>query len=292
MFGNRNWIKAYIVDVLPCISIAFFVLAYEYNSSFYSVFGIDIIQYATFGDIFLSITEPIILYAMFILVILFYFGIYLVVPEKRENVAKRKPNFKYLRFLVKVRNIIIIRSVFANMNRRLIYACQFFSVMFPLGLCYMVYWNFIRTGYISPTLYSCVIALIVPVVLYLFFLLLYSLFSTQTITNILNNLRKYTFEVISFFVLYYMCAITLFKTVGFEYGEQIKYGDNFEFEIQTMNDSVFTDKEYIYIGHLSDYTFLYKKETLENIILGKDGIVYTKIYDRTNINNDYANRRK
>lgn len=40
--SKSNWIKTYIVDVLPVISIALYVLAYVYNISFYKVFNIDI----------------------------------------------------------------------------------------------------------------------------------------------------------------------------------------------------------------------------------------------------------
>lgn len=111
--SNRNWVKAYIVDVLPCISIAFYVLAFIYHTSFYSVFGIEIIQYTTFGDIFLSITEPLIVYALITAIIaaftidLYDNRIYVLLEEQKKRKTKRirypKIYYPYTRFMVKRR---------------------------------------------------------------------------------------------------------------------------------------------------------------------------------------------
>ena len=58
--SNSNWIKAYIIDVLPCITIALYILAFVYNQAFYSVFNINITHYLSLSDMLLSIMESMV----------------------------------------------------------------------------------------------------------------------------------------------------------------------------------------------------------------------------------------
>lgn len=127
---SKNWIKAYIVDVLPCISVAFFVLAFIYTDSFYTVFGIDIVKYTTFGDVFMSITMPIVVFALFASIILsFIYDLFSAAfPESIRRIESRKPTLTSpfgikcycLRKLVKIKNTKIYKSFFFEKKKQII----------------------------------------------------------------------------------------------------------------------------------------------------------------------------
>ena len=67
--NKSNWIKAYIVDIMPCIGVALYILAFIYNISFYSVFDINIINYISIQDTFISIIEFLIVFSVLALIL-------------------------------------------------------------------------------------------------------------------------------------------------------------------------------------------------------------------------------
>ncbi len=62
---EKNWIKAYIVDILPCIVGLVYILAVVYNIAYFSVFGINVIHYLTLSEMLMSIIEPLIFVVIF-----------------------------------------------------------------------------------------------------------------------------------------------------------------------------------------------------------------------------------
>ena len=296
MTKRSNWFKAYIVDVLPCISVAFYILAYVYHSSFYSVFGIDIIRYTTFGDLFLSITEPLLIYALFtafIVCILFelYTNTLPAIIQQEEERKKKSLSFNkyrywYLRLLVKIRECKLtcyLKKKFTsnekkNLRRTELLLPIIISVIFFL-LCLYVLMNLIRDGNLEPTLLSSAIALIIPILIILLYYFTYILLFPQIIANFQKNIKQKYLYIIVFAVFYYIYAIIVFSLMGYCDGERIKEKNMFKFEIRTMSGKVYTDKDYGYIDHMYDYTYLFDKKTKENVILEKDGIESTKLID-------------
>lgn len=69
-YQEANWIKAYIVDVLPCLTALLYVLAVIYNVAFFSVFSIDVTDFLSFGDMLVSIIQPLLLLSIFLLLLL------------------------------------------------------------------------------------------------------------------------------------------------------------------------------------------------------------------------------
>ena len=78
---EKNWIKAYIVDILPCIAGLVYILAIVYNIAYFSVFGINVIHYLTLSEMIMSIIEPLI---FVIIITLFWTLLSLIVYKMNE----------------------------------------------------------------------------------------------------------------------------------------------------------------------------------------------------------------
>lgn len=318
---NNNWIKAYIIDVLPCISIAFFVLAYVYNAAFFAVFDIDILQYATFGDIFMSITEPLCIFTVCAAIIMAvdylkytndpYFS-----KENSTSSNNTKKSFSQLSFISKVKNIWFIKLFisFINLYDSLFNMCWscilsiFYFIIKKLrevlpdtfvclivflllgGLCEEIYFNLLEICGITPSLSIAAPALVLP--LFFFQHMINSLRgilaeSSEDKKKIFFSFRdieksKATHIALAFAFSYYMCAISVLLEIGLRYGDNIKENNNTSFTIKTSDGTIFDNKSYGYIAHLSEKTFLFNKKNYENVVLYNDNIVYTKVKEAKN----------
>lgn len=292
MEKKNNWVKAYIVDVLPCISVAFFVLAYVYLSAYYSVFKINIVQYTSFGDIFLVITEPLIIYALMVAILMsLIYDLYeRILPrslEKRNKKKKKnkKKNIKFLRFLVKIRKNSLLSFIFLlegprKKSREILKTVLYNVIMF--FAYFRLFYIMLRDGYINSSLSSASIALIMPI-LFFFIFLFWDVFKRpDREMNLLRNLRKNSITWVVLLVEYYVYAASIFAHVGFVSANKMKEG-KVKFEIHTPIQ-VFSNDSYLYVGHVSKKTFLQDKKTHEVVVLGDEGVVFSKLWEEDNAN--------
>lgn len=321
---NKNWIKAYIVDVLPCISIAFFVLAYVYNAAYFSVFDIDILKYATFGDIFITITEPLCLFALSVALLMaisyrkYTNIVYDFLKEEKKNSYKIKLPYSWLRFIIKARNNKIVKiynSIADSLYFIIIhilkfvikFVINFFRKIIPEIYAYIVllfflgaisetfFFYLLEKCNILPTLSVATPALILPLliiplivsVLRGVYLSLKS--STKVyIKNWLSSIKSKSTLFITIACCYYIYAIAIFMDIGVMYGKNQKEHNYISFVIKTSDGNIFDNKSYGYIAHLSETTFLFSKKDHENVVLFNENITYTKIkeinYDKKTYN--------
>ena len=257
---RKNWIRAYIVDVLPCISIAFFILSYVYYSAFYAVFGIDILQYATFGDILLGITEHLVSFALFS-ILATGVGCFTYGDDKTFYNANGKENVEDLDIIVYLA-IIIVSMIVSMLIIWIIviylidyfekYIIDFDNVSFP----FFLYFPLLFSNIFTPLLHK------IP---------------RSIAVKILFMNKKFIVFLIIFF---YVHSFVMFGALGVLDGLKKINRDNIKFEIRTVGGCVYNDTIYRYISHLSGNTFLYNKKTKENVILYNDNIEYSKIKDR------------
>ena len=316
---NTNWVKAYIVDVLPCISVAFFILAYIYNAAFFSVFDIDIVQYATYGDIFISITEPLCIYALFIAIWMPYsyrdYKVYKqsfsdLLKEKKQKKHKINLPYSLLRFLSKTRKNRIVKFIFflynlqctcilkvLNYINRTVPAILviIIAILALIGItCEKLYFYILDKCSIPPTLSAVAPALILPVILLPLFISFFigvfnglSIKNKQKIYNYLTSLKYKSTPILASAFCYYVYAIGIFGETGYRYGENLKANNDITFTIKTTDGTIFDNNNYGYIAHLSEKTFLFSKKTKENIVLFNDNITYKKVKKIHNGKNTY-----
>lgn len=284
MIGNNtNWVKAYIVDVLPCISIALFVLAYIYNSIFFSVFGIDIIQYATFSDILISITEPLCLYSLGMAVVMaLTYDLYNVIlpkwiqkreKQKEEN-SETNESSDTEDSTNKESNEIINYSNPPKYNSRKI----LFFIILILSVALFAIISTIEQGFTSPSLLFATESLLLPIAVIFFNIyIFYFGFGFDFIAPILLSIKKWSRMWVVAIIVYYVYSIAIFGIIGYERGKMHRDRNLISFEITTSSGQKYNDLKYTYIGHINEYTFLFDKKSLKNVILNNNGISSTEI---------------
>lgn len=306
--SDKNWVKAYIVDVLPCISVAFFVLAYVYNAAFFSVFDIDLLQYATFGDIFISITEPLCIFAFFALIFSsFYQRIqqaYLHLFQINSAVINNKPSSSRWPTFAKIKksrfikwynslNDNFVSSVFSmfasmiNLISKIIpnVILLVFLFLYLAALCADWIFSLLRKCDITPSLSVAALVLIIP---FYFIPAVIGVWKgilegsneflkklALKLLNLTKSKIKTVFVIFTF--SYYLYAIFIFAAIGLEQGNGIKENNNTAFTIKTSDGTIFDNKSYGYITHISEKTFLFNKKNFETVVLCNENITYTQI---------------
>ena len=313
MSSNSNWIKAYIVDVLPCMTIALYILAFVYNLAFYSVFNINITHYLSLGDMLLSILESLVLLGVlslfFIWAILYLstFNLSLIEQEKRR---RENMPFRTKRRIVKFRNMAVVRWFVFIMGKKkkkekshdkseVIEEKKdqnpwkiFFFALLIVVMCLYIYFDSSATSNEHKGLMKATIWLLLP------FLFLFGIATADiclTMTNISDSktpafVRKYKpAEVVEVIVIYFIYALIIFYSSGLECGKYTKNNDVAKFELLSTDGTLFSDSTYRYIDIVNDKVFLLEKETGNKVILNNQGIVYLKINYNDDINNSIVN---
>lgn len=317
--SNSNWIKAYIIDVLPCITIALYILAFVYNQAFYSVFNINITHYLSLSDMLLSIMESMVVLGV---VSLLFIGIIILITainqynnEERNN---KKLTIKAKRIIVKCRNTKIAKrcisiynklkdwfvAIYNKLNRRKdnniikteesvkkkksdTLSFILLSILI-IGVCLFVFFDNSNAGVEKKGLLNATLWLLLPLLIVGMFATYDICLTTMSPKNFPKNIfvRNYKpVEVIVAILLFYIYALIVFYTSGLESGKYTMNNDLAKFEIRTSDGIVFTDSTYRYIDIMNDKVFLLEKETDYKVILDKEGLVFLKIAYKDEINN-------
>ena len=106
-YKGTNWIKAYIVDVLPCLTALLYALVVIYNIAFFSVFNIDVTDFLSFSEMIVSIIQPLLILSVLLLLLLalvIYFIPAFIARFNRKSRHKtlNRKRVKRLRWFVKV----------------------------------------------------------------------------------------------------------------------------------------------------------------------------------------------
>lgn len=303
---SKNWIKAYIVDVLPCISVAFFVLAYFYNATFFSVFGIDILQYATFGDIFMTIIEPLCVFAFLAAVYMFF-----NFEDSKQKVEKFLDGKEFESKLSNDKSSSIMESISSKENRiikkikafdnrlkKLLkpvenYLDRFFPrllgyflfVIIIYAVCFECYNLILESFSVTLNLSLISIGLIIPLLMFPFALAFlkgtllgfYRDRKKSHVFNFLNTLKTNPLGYLLVVVGYYLYAASIFGMTGYKSAVSLKQNNKTTFEIKTSNGNVFNSEDYGYISHIGENTFLYKKNNKGIVVLFNENIEYSEI---------------
>ncbi len=310
---QRNWIKAYIIDVLPCISIALYVLAYIYNISFFSVFNLNIDQYLSFSEMLLSIIETLVLFVLFSVIIIWgelwwftYQVPYVIVidAERRKKEKEEKKwriKYKYLRLIIKAKNSVffsILRKI-NNWNKKKSAQIDqkinkrkdalkkeedyhswntFTTFLCNIVFSYFLYTSLIKKGFIDKGMMGASIGLAIPLLIFVTFSILDSDIALITHKYDKSRMKKYsTIEIMEIIILYFSFAITIFYFSGKEYGKYVKEHDIATFEIKLNDGRILNNSQYRYINIMNDKIFIIEKTSKNNVIINKESTVSVKI---------------
>lgn len=312
---QSNWVKAYIIDVLPCITVAIYVLAFIYYIAYFSVFNINITHYLSFVDMLLGVMETLIAFAL--LSLIFIWGIlllsssYLAIIEAEESVGKKRTDyyiqikhlyFILLRAIVKVKNHRILSPITSrfrrnaekkrknrirekkrlshiNGNKKYQHWEWITYSLIYFGLSYLIYYLMTKDSPVSG-LTEATIGLLAPMAVAMYVSAL--LGSSRTILNKLHNKIKGidTLGVLEIIIVYYIYAVLIFYVSGVKSAEYCKQSKDVTFEIKTSDGTIFNDSSYCYIESINEKVFLMERKNENNIILTSEGIVYIKIHNK------------
>lgn len=295
---EKNWIKAYIVDILPCIAGLVYILAIVYNIAYFSVFGINVINYLTLSEMIMSIIEPLI----FVIIITLLWTLLNLVSYKMNEYnltrfrewKKNSCIFKYMRkiwnssFVLKIRNICLFKWLKRirekNIKKNDNIPFKFLGeILTLLIISYILYLSLLESVGYESGLYLAAIALTVPPFFFITFLFPFN--KSDGKSKFLDEIKKLSsLEIASAIFAYYLFGLVLFFKNGTDSGEYYLHHNQTKFEIKTDDGTMFTDEQYGYVEQLNENIFLFEKKTGEVVILSKSNLNYTKI--------DFANTQK
>ena len=317
--NQTNWIKAYIIDVLPCISISIYVLAFIYNVSFFSVFNVNIDHYLSFSEMLVNIIETLFLFVLFSVIIfwieLWWFTYYVpnfivINTERREKKKKGKGvPYKYLRYFIRVKNSKIftfLRKIYdwnkekdeeydekytkrkkALEKEANYHSWKSFTIFFIIILIsYYIYVGLLKREYIDKGMMGASIGLSFPLLFFVLFSIIDSDMALIAQNFNKSKMKKYSaIEIVEMIILYFCFAITIFYVSGKEYGKYVKEHDIATFEIKLNDGITLSDSTYRYVNHVNDKIFLIEKETGENVILNIESTVFVRMQFKENNTN-------
>ena len=279
---ESNWIKAYIIDVMPCISIAIYLLAFIYNNAFYSVFNINLTPYVSFGELLFSIIEPLIIFSfltfLFLFALNYYFPKWLLITQSRMEMHSREDSDGKLKLRpLRIRYIKAFEdkllSVFKSKNPLnkllpIVFLLLFSGILFDKTYV-------LNSGDVDYGLYKATIGLITPY-LVAFFLLHFIIVTTPRIYS--QYIKSVNIkDIVAIVISYYIYAIVIFYSCGIESGNYYLNNDKMTFSIKSSDGVEYTDSLYRYIGQTNDKLFLREKKTNRNVILNSKSTTYANV---------------
>lgn len=292
---QSNWIKAYIVDVLPCMAVLLYTLAIVYNVGLFSVFDLDITSYLSLSETLIGVIEPILSFAIATAIALWVTSYFTntLFPIMYYNVTKKhkKQNYKVLRFFIRIKLNDVRRrwKKFFEKDKKkdeeirkdvpyyndnyLTFAA--FAVLF--GTFIGIHDGEQQAELIEIGMGRAFYGLFIPIAIVLFlFMIMQFVFMDIKIVGILKNFKKS--DLLKVIVLYYIFAIVVFYDCGLQQGKQIIYNNKVEFSIKMSDGSTYDNYQYSYIKHINDKVFLFNKNTRKNLILNNEAIVAIQIH--------------
>lgn len=260
---TTNWLKVYIIDILPCISLLLYALGIIYNRALFGEFNINILEFVSLTDLFISILDALVAfctYSLIALILIVYAKTFFSNVSPNESIDNNSKHSLKVCFLS-----ILIMSISFSMD--------------------IFLWEY---DILKTDLSGAAFALFLPLYFVLGFAIVeWSSSRFKFMSSYKYNLmRKYntieTFEMLVIFVFY---AIVVFSYTGKKTGEYILTHKTETFEIKTSDNTVYNDTRYKIISIFNDRLFLYDIPTEQTVILNRGNITYIR-KDRLNESSD------
>jgi len=282
----RNWFKAYVIDVLPSLSILLYVVAIINNVSFYSEFGIRIWEYVSFteflSDVLVQIVGVSFVVALFLNIVYIFYLNY----DKYNN-FHRSFYSKFIKFLKKLKKYhpkfyaIINKISKTNRKKDKIKGRSLVSI-FGVYSCLSIY-LFYKEPIRNDITYwvhiqQIVCAIILPFIFCCYALFFVQLFSRHilTIKQLVKFLRRiHVYEYILSFIIFFMyiCSINYIQS---KRDAQYLINTPRQFEVKEVDGTIYNNQDYIFIKNQYSKVFIKEKNRSAYYVLNMDNISYLK----------------
>lgn len=273
---NSNWIKVYIIDILPGLAVALYILGFFYTGFFYSAFGINIEHYISLSEMLLDIIFPLIIIVFFYLLILIM--IYYLLYEDSLPYFSKKLDENIQKYKEKEGDKSELYKLFSKKNNRLLkvlFISTISVLVLFIGVNELIHDENKVPALISPLLLNFIILS--------FFVPIFILSTPRPQRSVM---------ILESVLTYYIFAAIIFGYCGYKEGLYVKNHDTTHFEIKTNDGKIFDNLFYRYLNQINDRVFLLEKESQNNVILGKENILYMKIKPIKPINDKNDEEKK
>lgn len=251
----QNWIRSYVIQVIPLISLILYVMGFCYYIAYYAVFGINIISYITLSEVLVAAFIPISLCVILGLFYVILYGISFHAIVKSINKDRRLKSFSK-----KLKNILAKKRENIPFSKQL--KVKLYSILiFMIGIIMLIL-------FLDCDIYSKRIILIGCGILLIL--------STYDDIRFYNKIRfkrirqtccGLTFSIVGTGLVFVLVVLGIIE------GKSIQIEKPQYFEATLTDGSRLSSQEYVFIGETATAVFIYERETNISIILNKDNVV-------------------
>lgn len=264
----QNWIRSYVIQVIPLISLVIYALGFSYYIAYYSVFGINIISYVTLSEVLVAALMPIVICLVLGWIWIVVGGVYLrvMIPQIRYAMSKILPE--------KVTSAIkkfIDKTGFGRLRLRLLYMIYVVMILFMLLIVFIGEMD-MDTFKKRMVLISCVIAISI----YVYSCLRYY-----------GRLRIYRVRMIYNTCMWSVVgvgSIIALAVLGVKEGKAMMQSEPDYFEVTMTGGDRYTSADYTYVGDSSTAIFLYDRNADISLILNRENTLSVTL--RRGVNTD------
>lgn len=293
---NYNWLKVYVVDIIPCITLVVYALGIIYNISFFSSFGIDVLHYITLGELLINVLEPLLITVLFVLLIFIgmsYCGLYtsdfVRAMNKREKPEKAGgPNVENLAdgFVDMLLKYSFLRNKVYPLFKKLLGQSKTERRVRK----YRKYELFVLTNFLCAIIlllsardidsyYAGLEKAFIKLLFLLLFFLPMAVSVIQSKGNIVDlPVSNYkTVELSASVFVIFLTVGFLFYNAGKESASYRKTHDDIKFTIKTTIGDKYDNHSYYLIEQLNEDIFLCDKHTEDIVVLCKSNLASIRI---------------
>lgn len=260
----QNWIRSYVIQVIPLISFVVYILGFSFYIAYYSVFGINIISYITLSEVLVSAFAPIVICVatglIWNLVGPIYFRAFK--PYLINAMSKIFPK-RYGKGLIGNKSTCRkLKTIFPFLRSRAI-TSLFGSVFILLFLIFYI--SEIEQD--SYTKHICLIFFVVAIGLYEVSCLQYY-----------QKIRLTRVRTVCYTRAWSIMGLGLFSALifwGINEGKAVMQSEPDFFEVVVTNGSIYQSPQYTYIGDTSTATFLLQRNTGNYLVINNENIIST-----------------
>lgn len=263
---NNNWIKAYIIDVLPCMTALLYLLAVIYNVAFFSVFNIDVTDFLSFVEMLVSVIQPMLLLSVFLL-LLVAIAIY-ILPALANRLSKNRKHHRLDRKRIHYLKLFIEKVHSSTLYKSL--KLFTFSLIVILPSCVYL---FTRGGINNfEGRYSGFIPIFMPILVAL--ILVVCKWMIRPKITLLEQIRTITMpDKIMTFILIFIFAVSVIYESGYRDGKNLLSRDEVDFQLTLTDNTTYDNSHYTYVKHINDRIFIYDKHRKSSVIVFEDNVL-------------------
>lgn len=253
----QNWIRSYVIQVIPLISLVIYALGFSYYIAYYSVFGINIISYITLSEVLVAALVPTVICLVFGLVWTTVGGVYLRImkPYVRHRLAAILPEK-----ITSAAKSVIAETGFDRLGRRLVFTIYIAVLLFMLLVAFIGEAD-------MDTFRKRILLIICAIVMGIY---------VYNCLRYYSRLRLYRIRMFYNTCMWSVTGIGLvvaLAVLGVKEGKAMMQSEPDYFEVTMTGCEHYTSETYTYIGDSSTAIFLYHRDSDRSLILNRENIV-------------------